>query len=129
MDTRSVLPREYNDRLITSIFLPALLLQLSCWSRDSSVSIVTRLRTGQTKNYGSIPFKGKRFSLLRSIQTGMEPTQPHIHCTAGAVSSGVKWSERETDHSPPYVADVRNGWHDISTSPHAFTACTETALY
>jgi hypothetical protein len=106
-----------------------LLLQLSCRSQDSAVSIVTRLRNGQPKNYGSIPGKGKRFSLFQSIQAGMGPTQPHIHCTAGAVSSGVKRSERETDHSPPSVADVRNEWHDISTPPHAFMACTVTALY
>lgn len=91
--------------------------------------IAQSLRTRQPKNYRSIPSKGKRFSIFRSFQTCLGPTQPHIHCTAGAVSSGVKRSERETDHSLPSVADVRNAWHDISTLLHAFTACTETAIY
>jgi hypothetical protein len=33
----------------------------TCWSRDSSVSIVTRLQDGRLENRGLIPGRGKRF--------------------------------------------------------------------
>jgi hypothetical protein len=39
----------------------------------------------------------------------------------GAVSPGVKWSEREADHSPPASAEVKKMWIFTSTSSYNFT--------
>jgi hypothetical protein len=39
-------------------------------SRDSSVGTATRLRAGRPRSQGSIPDRGKTFSLLYNIQTG-----------------------------------------------------------
>jgi hypothetical protein len=43
------------------------------------------------------------------------PTQPPIQWVLGALSVGVKWSEREADHSLPSSADVKNAWSYTST--------------
>jgi hypothetical protein len=47
-----------------------------CYSKDSSVSIVTRLWTGRPRNRGLIGFRDKRFFSLRIIRTlsGALPT-------------------------------------------------------
>jgi hypothetical protein len=43
------------------------------------------------------------------------PTQPPIQCVPGALSLGVKPPARETDHSPPSSAEVKNAWSYTST--------------
>jgi hypothetical protein len=45
------------------------------------------------------------FSMLS--RTDLGPTQPPIQCVEGALSMGVKRPERETDHSPPSSAEVK----------------------
>jgi hypothetical protein len=35
---------------------------------------------------------------------------------------GVKWQEREADHSPPTNAEVKKAWVYTSTSPYVFMA-------
>ena len=49
-------------------------------SRDSSVGIVTRLRTGRPSKHGSIAGRGKRFLsfLSESVETNLGPTQPPV---------------------------------------------------
>jgi hypothetical protein len=44
------------------------------------------------------------------------PTQPPT-ISASAVSLGIKRQGREADHSPPSIAEVKNGTH-----PHVFMA-------
>jgi hypothetical protein len=45
----------------------------------------------------------------------LEPTHSPIEVVPGALSLGVKWPEREADHSPPYSADVKNAWSYTSS--------------
>jgi hypothetical protein len=70
-------------------------------SRDSSGSIVIRLRTGEPRSRGSIPGRGKDCSILYNVQTGFEDHPASCIMVLGAVSLGVKWQGRESDHSPP----------------------------
>jgi hypothetical protein len=58
----------------------------------------------------------KIFVLSSSPRPVPGPTQPPIQGVPGALSSGVKRSGREADHSPTR-AEVKNAWIYIST-PH-----------
>jgi len=40
----------------------------------------------------------------------MEPNQPPNQSVPGALSPTVKRPERETDHSPPSSAEVKDAW-------------------
>jgi hypothetical protein len=62
---------------------------------------------------GSIPGKGREgiFLFASSYQMGTE-----------AFSLGVKRPGRESDHSPPSSAEVKNAWSYISTPQYAFMA-------
>jgi hypothetical protein len=64
----------------------------------------------------SVPGRGKRFFSTASRPT-LGPTQPPVQWVPGALSLGVKQSGRETDHSPPSSAKVKNGGA-ISPLPH-----------
>jgi hypothetical protein len=55
-------------------------------------------------------------------RTALGPTQPPLRWAAGALSLGVKRSEREADHSPPSIAEVKNAWSYTSTPQYAFMA-------
>jgi hypothetical protein len=57
----------------------------------------------------SSPGNGKLFHLFTSSRAPLEPTQPPIQWVAGARSPGVKRPGRETDHSPPSRAKIKNG--------------------
>jgi hypothetical protein len=64
--------------------------------------------TGYGLNYrGLISGREMEYSLLHSVQTG-SGAQPASWIPA-ALSLEVKLSERETDHSLPYSAEVKNG--------------------
>jgi hypothetical protein len=54
------------------------------------------------------PAAAKHFSLLRSVQTDCGAHQPPAQLVPRALSLGVKRPGRETDHSPPSSADVKN---------------------
>jgi hypothetical protein len=58
---------------------------------------------------GSIPDMGKRLSLLHSVQSGPESHSPSYAMVKGALLPGLKRQKRETDHSPPSSAEVKNG--------------------
>jgi hypothetical protein len=76
-------------------------------SQDSSVSIVTRLRAGRPKNRHSIRSK---VIVSSRLSTGSGPTHPHFHWLPGRRASGMRRLEREADHLPTSIADVKNAW-------------------
>jgi hypothetical protein len=76
-------------------------------SRDSSVGIAL--------GYG-LEDRGSRvdswqglgiFLFTTASRTSLEPTQPRIQGVPGSLSLGVKRPDRETDHSPPSSAEVK----------------------
>jgi hypothetical protein len=54
-----------------------------------------------------IPVRGKKKISIES-RSALGPTEPHIQQTPGAVSSGIKWAGRESDHSPPSSPEIKN---------------------
>jgi hypothetical protein len=79
-----------------------------CVSRDSSV--VQRWATGWMIG-GSSPGRGWEFFLFTTVsRPALGSTQPPIQWVLGALSLGVKLPGRETDHSPPSSAQIKNGW-------------------
>jgi hypothetical protein len=77
--------------------------------RVSSVSTVPSLRTERSTNRDWISCMSEHFSLFRSAQTGSG-----AHLTSNPIDTGrhfplgVKRSGRQTDHSHPASADVKN---------------------
>jgi hypothetical protein len=53
---------------------------------------------------------------------GLGSTQPAIQWVPGALSSGVKLPDHETDHSPLASAEVKKMWIYTPTRPYAFMA-------
>jgi hypothetical protein len=73
------------------------------------------------------------FLFTTASRTVLGPTQPPIQWVPGALSLGVKCPGRETDHSPPSSAWVKNAWSYTSTPPIRFHGVvlswnTETTL-
>jgi len=59
----------------------------------------------------------RNVSFLQNIRTGCE-AHP-----ASWVDGGVwKWQGHETDHSPPYSAEIKNQWSFTSPPPYIFMA-------
>jgi hypothetical protein len=75
-------------------------------NRGSSVSIGTGY---ELDGRGSILGRIKTFSVLCSIQTGSEPHSSLYPMVTGALSPGVKRSERESDQSLPSSVGTNNG--------------------
>jgi hypothetical protein len=73
------------------------------------------LRAELPRDQSSSPGRGKIFLLSTSSRPALELTHPPIHWVRGALSPGVKRSEREADHSPPSSAEVKNTWMYTST--------------
>jgi hypothetical protein len=79
-------------------------------SRDTSVCVVTRLRSGQPRILGWFPAGVRDFSLLQNIQT-FSRTHPvsYLMGTEGTVS----WRKQpfgEANHAPLSCAKVKNAW-------------------
>jgi hypothetical protein len=75
-------------------------------SQDSSVSIATGYGLdGQ----GSIWQKQEIFLYSTASRLALGLTQPPIQWVPGAFSLGVKQLGHEADHSPPSIAEVKNG--------------------
>jgi hypothetical protein len=79
----------------------------------SSASSLTVNSVGIATGYGlddrgSIPGRGKRFSLLPSVQTGSGVHPASYPVGTGALSIGVKRPGYDADHSPPTSAEVKN---------------------
>jgi hypothetical protein len=61
--------------------------------------------------------QGQDLSLFPTAsRPAMGSTQPPLQWRTGALSPGVKWPGRESDHSPPPSAEVDNG---AATAPLA----------
>ena len=65
------------------------------------------------------------FYLLQNAQTGCGA---HTAYCTDELSSGVKWSEREAYHFPPYSAEIKNEWSYTSIPLFTFTVRTETTF-
>jgi hypothetical protein len=89
-------------------------------SRDSSVSIVTRLRAGQP-GFDSWQEQGC-FLLATASRPALGTTQPPIQWIQRALSLGVNQSGREADHLPPSSAEVKNPRSYTSNPPYVFMA-------
>jgi hypothetical protein len=76
-------------------------------SRDSSVGIALGYGLDDRGSRVRFPTEAVNFSLHHRVQNGSGPTQPSIQWVPGALSLGVKRPGREADHSPPYIAEVR----------------------
>jgi hypothetical protein len=62
------------------------------------------------------------FLFTTASRTAQRPTQPPIQWVPGPLSLEVKRSGRESDHSPPSSAEVKNAWSYTSTSQYVFMA-------
>jgi len=58
----------------------------------------------------------------------MGPTEPRIQYVAAGFASEAKRSGSEADHSPPPIAEVKNGWSCTCAAALAFLAYTTTTL-
>jgi hypothetical protein len=84
---------------------------------------VSQVRSGQPatglNDRGSIPGSGRNYFVLATTSKPiLRPTQSLIEWVPGALSLGVKRSEREADHSPPSSAKVKNTWSVTFAPPH-----------
>jgi hypothetical protein len=70
----------------------------------------------------SSPCAGKIFSLSPSIPV-LEPTHPPMKWVPDALSLGVNRAGRESGHSPPSNADVKNGGA-LPPLPHTPSWCS-----
>jgi hypothetical protein len=55
--------------------------------------------------------------LITASRPALRPTQPPNQWAPGGLSLGVMRPGRETDHSPPSSAEVKNAWSYTSTPP------------
>jgi hypothetical protein len=62
----------------------------------------------------------KNFIFSTSSRPALETTQPPSQRVPGNLSPGVKWLEREADHSPPTSAEVKKTWIYTATPPYTF---------
>jgi hypothetical protein len=89
----------------------------------SSVSVVTRLRTGKPRNRSS-----SKFSLLQSNNSGSGAYPTSYTLNIGGSISRVKRPDRTADHLPLTSADGRNEWSYTSSLTYTFFLCTGTRL-
>jgi hypothetical protein len=68
-------------------------------------------------------------NLKYSIRTGSGPKHQRIQRVMEALSSRVKWSGCEADHSNPSTTEVENVWSHNSAPPYALTEGTRTTIY
>jgi len=82
-------------------------------SRDSSVSIVTRLQAGRPGF--DIRQGAGNFSLRHRVQTASGAHTASYPMDTGFSFPAIKWRGRKSDHSPPSNAEVMNEWSYTST--------------
>jgi hypothetical protein len=54
------------------------------------------------------------------LRPALGPTHPPIQWVSGALSLGVKQTEREANHSPPSGTEFKNEWSCTFTFPYVF---------
>jgi hypothetical protein len=92
--------------------------------RDSSVGILTTLRTGRPKIRGSISVRERDILFFTAYEQtfGDHPTTYPVG-SAGSFP-GLKRPKRRAVRSTPSSTEVKNEWSYTSTPPHAFmTRC------
>jgi hypothetical protein len=62
------------------------------------------------------------FIFTTLFRPALGTTQTSIQWVPGALSLGLKRPGRETDHSPPCSAEVKNAWRYTTTPQYAFMA-------
>jgi len=86
--------------------------------RDSSVSLVTRLRDGR---YGfRIPEGQVIWFFIFGTQIGSGAHPASYSMGRGVLSRGAKHPGCDFDHSPPCSYEVKNEWRYISSPPMRF---------
>lgn len=85
------------------------MLYFSLRNQDSSGGIVKKIGSNRPKHHGSIPSKGKRFFLFRSVKTARRSIQPSTHLSGSE-------------------ALVKNKYPYTSSPPYAFAACRGKTL-
>jgi hypothetical protein len=99
-----------------------LIVMLHQITNYSSVGIAL----GYGLEIGFLGFDSRRgleiFLFSTASRTALGPTQPPLQWVAGALSLGVKRPGRETDHSPPSTAEVKNAWSYTSAPQYVFMA-------
>jgi hypothetical protein len=86
-------------------------------SRDSSVGIALVYGLGNRGSRVRLPARLGIFPFSTASRTVLGLTHPAIQWISRALSAGVKRLERESDHSPPSRAEVKNAWSYTSTLP------------
>jgi hypothetical protein len=76
---------------------------------------VTRLQITRSRNQGSSSSKIKSFTFFTASRLALEPILPPIQCAPGPLFPMVKQPGRETDHSSPSSAEIKNVWTYTST--------------
>jgi hypothetical protein len=89
--------------------------KLNLLSHTSSVVIALGYGLDDRDSRVRVPAGAGNFSLNHRVQNGSGPTQPPIQWVPGALSLGLKRPGRESDHSPPFSAEVKNEWSYTST--------------
>jgi hypothetical protein len=64
-----------------------------------------------------VPVGTRTFLLTTASRPALGPTEPPIQWVPWALSLGVKWPEREADHSLPSSVEVKNAWSYTSIQP------------
>jgi hypothetical protein len=60
------------------------------------------------------------FSSPKPSRSAVRPPKPPIQWVPWAVCPGVKRREREVNHSPPSITEVKNEWRYTSANPLCF---------
>jgi hypothetical protein len=73
-------------------------------------SLSNWLRDGRPRSRSSSPGRGKNFLFSTSSWLATGSTQPPIQWLRWVLSPGLKQLGRESDHSIPSIAEVKNMW-------------------
>ena len=93
-----------------------------------STFTLTRLRTGSSKHWDSIPGRGRKFVSSPKRLHRFRATQCAIQWVRRALSQAVTLPWREAHHSAPPRAQVKHKWSYTST-PAPSTGCTRTITF
>jgi hypothetical protein len=91
-------------------------VDMNCRNRCSSVSVETRVQTGQS----GFNFRQEQgfFPLRHRVLTGSRVQLETYPCITVVLSAGVKRPGRGAVHSPPTSVEVKNAWNCTSTTPY-----------